>query len=69
MSGGADVFARLRNYRLNLCENGSATFFPPPLTQTPKRFSHKRLNAQTSSLYNALIPIPQNSLNATFPKR
>lgn len=24
-------------------------------------------NAQTSSLYNALIPIPQNSLNATFP--
>lgn len=56
---GANVFAGLGNYSLNFYENGSATFFHTLLTQTPKR--------PNLFPYNALIPIPQNSLNATFP--
>ena len=57
---GANVFAGLGNYSLNFYENGSATFFHTLLTQTPKR-------PNLFPPYNALIPIPQNSLNATFP--
>ena len=33
---GANVFVGLGNYSLNLCEDGSATFFHTLLTQTPK---------------------------------
>lgn len=53
-------FCRAGKLQLEFLRKRKRDFFFIP-------YLHKRLNAQTSSPYNALIPIPQNSLNATFP--